>query len=98
PRREVRAGVLLYYGPPRGRPPPIRGGTRETAPRTLRLFADRRPTSLEAPQARAHRRVDDRQRRGMGHREADAAGRSVGPAGRCDRARRTELGVARLWD
>src|SRR5258705_7613628 len=90
--------VVYTTGDPRGWAAPITGGTRETAARTLRLFAARRSTSLEAAPARPHRGVDDRQRGGVGHREADAAGRPVGSAGRHDGAGRAELGVARLRD
>src|SRR6185369_177927 len=74
------------------------GGSCETTPRALRLFADRGPAPLETAARSAHRRVDHRQHRRVGHREADAARRPLGSAGRDDRARRAELGVARLRD
>src|SRR5262249_59732667 len=74
------------------------GGIRETAERALRLFADHGPPRVEASARGAHRRVDHRERGRVGHRKADAARRAVRPAGRHDRARRPQLGLARLRD
>ena len=51
---------------------------------------------LEAAQGRAHRRVDHREHRGVGHREADGPPVPPAPQGVGGRARRAELGLARL--
>src|SRR5918992_3261049 len=53
--------------------------THETA-RADRLFADHQARAPEAPRRGAHGGLDHRQRRGMGHRPADAAHRAH-PAG-----------------
>src|SRR6266850_6055460 len=71
---------------------------RETPARAFRLFPDRGPAPMEAPAGGAHRGVDHRERGRVGHREADAPRRALGASGRHDRARRAQLGVARLRD
>ena len=57
------------------------------------------PPALEAAPGRPHRGLDHRQRRGVGHREADAARRTCRRRrASATRARRAELGLARLRD
>ena len=81
------------------RAPTFDGGKdRETTERALRLLADPDPPTVDAPEGRPHRRLDDRQHRGVGHREGDgppvpdrAPGRQHGPG-------RAQLGLARLRD
>ena len=54
--------------------------------------------ALEAPQGGPHRGVDHRQRRGVGHREGDGAPVPAHAPGGGRRARRAQLGLARLRD
>ena len=52
--------------------------------------------ALDAAGRRPPRRVDDRQRRGLGHRAADAADRAAAADGPAAAARPAELGLARV--
>src|SRR5574341_643202 len=68
----------------------------ETA-RQDRLFTGHRASAAQAARRGAHGGLDHRQRRGMGHRPADAAHRAHAASGRGAHARHPELGVARIW-
>ena len=57
-------------------------------------IVDRPP--LQLPERRAHGGVDDRQRRALGHRTADAAHRAAAADGPAAAARSAELGLARV--
>src|SRR5262245_38483870 len=71
---------------------------RATPPRALRLLPHGRAAPVVPAQGRAHRRLDHRQRGGVGHRAPDGPPGPPRPAGRDDGARCAELGVARLRD
>ena len=55
-----------------------------------------RPAATHPSGRRAHDRVDDRQHRGLGHREADAAHGPVAAHGPAAASRPAELGLARV--
>ena len=64
--------------------------------RTRRLFGDRRPAAAEAAGRRAHRVLDHRQLRGLGHRQADGAATAAGADRRAADAGCGALGLPRI--
>src|SRR5258708_16033314 len=62
--------------------------------RTGRILRHRRPAEARASRRQAHRRLDHRQSRSLGYREADGAAGAAGAARGAAPARRTELELA----
>ena len=99
-RAPPMTSAALWLWIPRSRCVPPRNDRRcrnaHTPARARRLFGDRRPAAAEAARRRAHRVLDHREPRSVGHRQADGAAGAAGADRAADAARRAELELARI--